>query len=210
MPEAKHTAPITYYALDLEKRELERTLAEMSISEVGADLQGKVSTKGMWGTYDGGLKFIDEGGLRGRDVISTSHLKFNDLRDFSPSSRGSGSSPTVSSTSDADSEAITPSSTPDSGQTPLHILFLGSSLGNFPRGADAQFLRNLPLRPGSGDTLLLGLDHDNDATEIEAAYNDSKGITKKFIMNGSYTRVSRSSRSYEPSFRPQSSGHSFG
>jgi len=67
---------------------------------------------------------------------------------------------------------------------PLHILFLGSSLGNFSRTDMVQFLKQLPLRPGSGDTLLIGLDGHNDKELIELAYNDPKGITKAFIMNG--------------------------
>lgn len=46
------------------------------------------------------------------------------------------------------------------------------------------FLSRLPLRAGSGDTLLLGLDGDNGKELVEKAYNDSKGITKDFIMNG--------------------------
>ena len=79
---------------------------------------------------------------------------------------------------------MTAPSTPDSAQPPLHIMFLGSSLGNFSRVEGAAFLRSLPLRRGCGDTLLLGLDHDNQAAKIETAYNDPKGYTKKFIMNG--------------------------
>lgn len=82
------------------------------------------------------------------------------------------------------SESSVPS-TPDEGPIPpLHIMFLGSSLGNFARPDAASFLKSLPLRPGSGDTLLLGLDHDNDKTLIENAYNDREGFTKKFIFNG--------------------------
>src|SRR5882762_2260937 len=61
-------APITYYALDLEERELSRTLEQLSASSTGSELKGKVETRGMWGTYDGGLKFIDEGGLQGSDI----------------------------------------------------------------------------------------------------------------------------------------------
>ena len=49
---------------------------------------------------------------------------------------------------------------------------------------DVEFLRSLPLEPGSGNTLLLGLDHDNDPNTIEVAYNDPKGLTRDFIMNG--------------------------
>lgn len=67
---------------------------------------------------------------------------------------------------------------------PLHLLFLGSSLGNFDRVASANFLRSLPLRPGSSDTLLLGLDGRNDKARVERAYNDPAGYTAKFIMNG--------------------------
>lgn len=79
---------------------------------------------------------------------------------------------------------MTAPSTPDSAQPPLHIMFLGSSLGNFTHGDGAAFLRSLPLRRGYGDTLLIGLDHDNDPTKIETAYDDPKGYTRKFIMNG--------------------------
>ncbi|EEB87992.1 hypothetical protein MPER_14431, partial [Moniliophthora perniciosa FA553] len=63
-------------------------------------------------------------------------------------------------------------------------MFLGSSLGNFTRSEGAEFLRSLPLRPGSSDTLLIGLDHDNEKQMIEKAYNDEAGYTRKFIMNG--------------------------
>jgi hypothetical protein len=78
---------------------------------------------------------------------------------------------------------------------PLHFLFLGSSIGNFTREGAAEFLRSLPLRPwvahgdlsetGSiGDTLLLGVDHDNSPELVELAYNDPAGHTRDFIMNG--------------------------
>ncbi|KNZ73198.1 Meiotically up-regulated gene 158 protein [Termitomyces sp. J132] len=130
---ASTRAPITYYALDLEEREIVRTLGEISASEIGESLQGKVDTKGLCGTYDDGLKFVLEG---------------------------------------------------DEAQLPLHILFLGSSLGNFSREEAVEFLGSLPLRAGSGDTLLIGLDHNNDKAEIEEAYNDPQGLTKEFIMNG--------------------------
>jgi L-histidine Nalpha-methyltransferase / hercynylcysteine S-oxide synthase len=165
----------------------------MSTSEIGGQLEGKVATKGMWGTYDEGLRFVEEDGIRGPEIISPSEksFPFESYGDSSPSSESSTTSPP--SLSDVNSDII---STPDAGSPPLHILFLGSSLGNFHRGEDAQFLRNLPLRPGSGDTLLLGLDHDNEAGEIEEAYNDSKGITRKFIMNGELRML----RSWEGSF----------
>lgn len=144
----------------------------------------------MWGTYDGGLKFIQEGGLHGRNAVSqitTEGPTFEGLRDMSPVSYRDSYSESVgtrSSENDQGSDVTTTPSTPGTPQTPLHILFLGSSLGNFPRGDDANFLRGLPLRPGSGDTLLLGLDHDNSPAEIELAYNDSLGITRRFLLQG--------------------------
>ncbi len=173
------TPTITYYALDLEKRELERTLSELSTSDVGADIEGKVSTKGLCATYDDGLKFIKEGGLR-------QGLPTGDIQGYKIDSYDDTSSPesSISSTECSRSREVTPASTPDVDHIPTHILFLGSSIGNFSRGDDASFLRSLPLRPGSGDTLLLGLDHDNGRQKVELAYNDPKGFTRDFIMNG--------------------------
>ena len=131
----------------------------------------------MCGTYDDGLKFVQEGGLYAGGRPSSAAL--TGLRALSPSPLSDDSS--ISTTTDADTS---PPSTPDDVQPPLHILFLGSSLGNFTRTASADFLRSLPLRPGSGDTLLLGLDHDNSKKVIEEAYNDPAGHTRVFIMNG--------------------------
>lgn len=175
------TPPVTYYALDLEKRELERTLSQLADSELGDELSGRVATKGLCATYDDGLAFIQEGGLQGRDNMEPIPTGFcgqynveriTTARDPSPSSSHSG-----------DTE-VTPPSTPGSERPPFHLLFLGSSLGNFGRGDDVAFLRSLPLEPGSGNTLLLGLDQDNDPKTIELAYNDPKGFTRDFIMNG--------------------------
>ncbi|KAJ7780841.1 DUF323 domain-containing protein [Mycena maculata] len=173
-------APVTYYALDLEERELQRTLAEIAVSDVGKSLQGKVETRGLCATYEQGLKFAESGGLHSANsaerLSRASATPFHfDARDPSPMSGSSGSF----------SEAATsPFSTPDDVPPPMHLMFLGSSLGNFSRTDGAAFLRSLPLRPGSGDTLLIGMDHDNEKALIEEAYNDRQGYTKKFIMNG--------------------------
>ena len=173
--EAKSSSPITYYALDLERRELERALNGIETSELGEKLAGRVETKGMWGTYNDGLKFIKEGGLL--------NGRFTNIFSTSPTSSGCILTE-VSESLYPDSSSLSTSEEIQSPLSPLHILFLGSSLGNFPRDRATDFLRSLPLRPGSGDTLLLGLDHDNDKEMIERAYNDSKGYTAKFIFNG--------------------------
>jgi len=186
-------APITYYALDLEERELSRTLEQLSASSTGSELKGKVETRGMWGTYDGGLKFIDEGGLQRSDIsqpavpAATEYMRTQAVGISSNGNRSPSLDSMSSRRSTTGTESInTAPSTPDpaSSNTPLHIMFLGSSLGNFTRGDDAAFLKAFPLRPGSRDTLLLGLDHGNDKDRIEKAYNDSRGITRDFILNG--------------------------
>lgn len=175
---------MTYYALDLEKRELDRTLNELDHSELGSELKGKVATKGLCATYDDGLEFIHDGGLQGchtsANLPTGEQYRIERLareRDASPSTV------TSSRSGDTDTDA-TPPSTPGADRPPCHLLFLGSSLGNFARGEDVTFLKNLPLQPGSGNTLLLGLDHDNEKEKIEAAYDDRKGVTREFIMNG--------------------------
>ncbi|KAG5649717.1 hypothetical protein H0H81_002392 [Sphagnurus paluster] len=180
VPETSSRAPITYYALDLEEREIERTLGEISASNVGKSLQGRVETKGICGTYDEGLKFVEQGGLfdAHHNQLSPSAFSTLSLRDASPISSD------ASSATSSKLSMSSPPSTPGDVQVPLHILFLGSSLGNFSRKGAACFLRSLPLRPGMGDTLLLGMDHDNDKAVIEEAYNDPKGYTRQFIMNG--------------------------
>lgn len=92
------------------------------------------------------------------------------------------SSANMSASESQDSLPGTPSSPPGPSLPPLHIMFLGSSLGNFSRPEAVEFLRGLPLRSGSRDTLLIGLDHDNDLKQITTAYNN--GPTEDFIKNG--------------------------
>lgn len=177
--------PITYYALDLEQRELERTLDEIARSDLGDKLAGKVETKGMWGTYNDGVKFIENGGLITHNVKAglcwTDHYRFAPSDDSPPVSPISSTFSDVSSTLNSDSSLP---STPEGTKTAFHIVFLGSSLGNFSREDAAVFLRSLPLRAGTNDTLLIGIDHDNDKALIEEAYNDPKGYTTRFIFNG--------------------------
>ncbi|KAF9220882.1 DUF323 domain-containing protein [Gyrodon lividus] len=165
----------TYFALDLEERELRRTLTELAMSDVGAAILGKIETKGMLATYESGVDFIVAGGLQQTADSFGCYEAQSVRRDSSPSSSSSSRWDTL------ETDANLPS---PPGQPPLHLLFLGSSIGNFSRGEDAEFLRSLPLRPGYGDTLLLGLDHDNGREEIEIAYNDPKGHTRDFIVNG--------------------------
>jgi L-histidine Nalpha-methyltransferase len=66
---------------------------------------------------------------------------------------------------------------------PRIIAFLGGTIGNFPPGSRRKFLRALgrALRPQ--DALLLGTDLVKDPAVLEAAYNDSAGVTAAFNRN---------------------------
>src|SRR5713226_8021339 len=65
----------------------------------------------------------------------------------------------------------------------LLVLFLGSTIGNFDRPADAKFLRCVRriLRPG--DSLLLGTDLEKPVPQLLEAYNDPLGVTAAFNLN---------------------------
>ena len=180
VPTQSSPAHTAYYALDLERRELERSFDKLAASPTGSEIKDKIDIRGLWGTYEGGLKFVEEGGLRGREVATATAIRARSLSSDGAATQSS------SPTSSQQDTIETPPSTPDREtlDSPLHILFLGSSLGNFPRGEDIAFLKSLPLRADKGDTLLLGLDHASDAAKIERAYDDRAGITRRFILNG--------------------------
>jgi L-histidine N-alpha-methyltransferase len=67
---------------------------------------------------------------------------------------------------------------------PRVVAFLGGTIGNFTPGSRRRFLRGLAklLRPGV-DHLLLGTDLVKDPAIIEAAYDDSAGVTAEFNRN---------------------------
>ena len=67
---------------------------------------------------------------------------------------------------------------------PRVLAFLGGTIGNFTPGSRRRFLRGLAklLRPGV-DHLLLGTDLVKDPAVIEAAYDDSAGVTAEFNRN---------------------------
>ncbi len=63
------------------------------------------------------------------------------------------------------------------------FLFLGSNIGNFDHPEACQFLSLVRSRMGASDRLLVGFDLVKDPSIIEAAYNDSQGITAQFNKN---------------------------
>ena len=63
------------------------------------------------------------------------------------------------------------------------VVFLGSTLGNFDRVARIGFLQRVQSMLTPGDSLLLGVDLVKDIETLEAAYNDSAGLSAAFALN---------------------------
>ena len=66
---------------------------------------------------------------------------------------------------------------------PRLVAFLGGTLGNFTPGSRRRFLRGLRNVLGPDGHLLLGTDLVKDPRVIEAAYDDSAGVTAQFNLN---------------------------
>jgi len=63
------------------------------------------------------------------------------------------------------------------------VAFLGGTIGNFEAAARAEFLGEIAAGLAPGDHLLLGLDLVKDIDRLEAAYDDSAGVTAAFNKN---------------------------
>jgi L-histidine N-alpha-methyltransferase len=63
------------------------------------------------------------------------------------------------------------------------ICFLGSTLGNFNQQECDRFFREIKTALKEGDYFLLGIDLQKSPEIIEAAYNDSQGVTAAFNLN---------------------------
>ncbi len=74
---------------------------------------------------------------------------------------------------------------PESKREPTHraVYFPGSTIGNFEPCAAQALLRGMASLCGPGGGVLLGIDLEKDAEVLEAAYNDSDGVTARFNLN---------------------------
>ena len=63
------------------------------------------------------------------------------------------------------------------------IAFLGGTIGNFRPGPRRSFLARIATLMYPGDRFLLGTDLVKDTAILEAAYNDSAGVTSEFNKN---------------------------
>lgn len=73
---------------------------------------------------------------------------------------------------------------PQNRKRPTCVLSLGSSIGNFGHADAASFLRQYSQLLGPTDSIIIGLDGCKDKDRVYRAYNDSKGITRRFYLNG--------------------------
>jgi len=67
--------------------------------------------------------------------------------------------------------------------SPAMVIFLGSTIGNLGPLESELFWGHIERHLTPGDFFLLGVDLVKDARVVEAAYNDSRGITAAFMKN---------------------------
>ena len=118
---------IDYYALDLSRPELERTLSAVDRS------YQHVRCHGLFGTYDDGLAWLKKTANLGK---------------------------------------------------PKCILWMGSSIGNIDRTEAAEFLKALSAVLQRQDSMLIGVDACQESDKVYHAYNDKRGTTHEFLLNG--------------------------
>jgi L-histidine N-alpha-methyltransferase len=66
---------------------------------------------------------------------------------------------------------------------PALFAFLGSTIGNFYPPAAIRLIGRVRAAMEPGDRFLMGVDLRKDVARIEAAYNDSRGVTAEFNRN---------------------------
>jgi L-histidine N-alpha-methyltransferase len=66
---------------------------------------------------------------------------------------------------------------------PRIVAVLGGTIGNFPPGSRRRVLRDISHLLGPGDHLLMGTDLVKDPVVLQAAYDDSQGVTAEFNRN---------------------------
>ncbi|CAH0354954.1 L-histidine N(alpha)-methyltransferase [Aquabacterium sp. CECT 9606] len=69
------------------------------------------------------------------------------------------------------------------GESPMLVLFLGSTIGNFARPDAQRFLGDVRKMMRPGDALLLGTDLVKPTQTLVSAYDDALGVTAAFNLN---------------------------
>jgi len=91
----------------------------------------------------------------------------------------------------------------ESRPKPRLVMFMGSNIGNFPGEKAIEFIRFVNDYLNPGDYFLMGVDLKKNPHVIRAAYNDKKGITKRFNLN----LLERINRELEGDFNLQTFEH---
>jgi len=82
---------------------------------------------------------------------------------------------------------------------PRMIMFLGSTIGNFDEKMQKHFLKLVAGSMRPDDRFLIGFDMIKPRETIEAAYNDSRGITSMFNKNVLHVLNRELNADFEPS-----------
>lgn len=72
---------------------------------------------------------------------------------------------------------------PDDLPRPVLFALLGGTIGNFPRAEGVGLLARVRSEMERTDRFLIGFDLQKDVSVLEAAYNDSAGVTAEFNRN---------------------------
>ena len=79
------------------------------------------------------------------------------------------------------------------------VYFPGSTIGNFSASEATGFLQHVSKVCGRGGALLIGVDLIKDRATLEAAYDDSQGVTAEFMFN----LLQRINRELDGDFQPE-------
>jgi L-histidine N-alpha-methyltransferase len=82
---------------------------------------------------------------------------------------------------------------------PRLFVFLAGTIGNLHPDVLPEFLKMVRRTMVSDDRFLVGLDLVKDRTRLEAAYNDSKGVTAEFNLNLLSVLNARFGTDFDPS-----------
>jgi len=88
-----------------------------------------------------------------------------------------------------------PDAVPEAGRM---LFFPGSTIGNFDPDEAAGLLGRFRSMVGEGGYALIGVDMQKEAAILDAAYNDSAGITAAFNLNALYHLNARLGCDFEP------------
>jgi L-histidine N-alpha-methyltransferase len=95
---------------------------------------------------------------------------------------------------DVSTELLVPPGLPE----PRLFAFLGSTIGNFDHAEAEALLARVAGQMHAHDAFLLGFDLRKDIGMIEAAYNDSRGVTAEFNRNMLYAINAELDADFQP------------